>query len=353
MLPMPPALPCAPADTPPQGAGVARGTPMAFIRAIVAAYAQAGMDPADALRHAGIAPTALQHLHGRVPAQQMEALSAAAMRELDDEALGWFSRPLRWGSIGMLCRASLPSPDLHIALTRWCRHHALLVDDIRIALSVDGGVACIRVTEQAQRPTMRELCLVSTLRNLHGFACWLVSTRIPLLGTTFPYPAPGHADAYPTMFGQPVQFDAPCASIRFDAAHLALSVRRSDADLCQMLLRPLPLVVWPYRPEPQMARRVRDLLRTHGPAALTAQALADDLGISVRSLHRHLADEGAPLQHLKDALRRDIAIDRLTRTSKPLKQVAAAAGYRSKASFNRAFRGWTGRSPAEYRPDSR
>jgi hypothetical protein len=52
------------------------------------------------------------------------------MQELDDEALGWFSRRLPWGSYGMLCRASLTSPDLGVAIKRWCRHHRLLTEDI-------------------------------------------------------------------------------------------------------------------------------------------------------------------------------------------------------------------------------
>lgn len=54
----------------------------------------------------------------------MEVLSATAMQELDDESLGAFRRKLPWGSYGMLARASLTSPDLAVALKRWCRHHA-------------------------------------------------------------------------------------------------------------------------------------------------------------------------------------------------------------------------------------
>jgi hypothetical protein len=56
----------------------------------------------------------------------METFSGLAMRALDDEALGWFSRRLPWGSYGLLCHASLCAPSLGVALARWCRHHALL-----------------------------------------------------------------------------------------------------------------------------------------------------------------------------------------------------------------------------------
>jgi hypothetical protein len=68
-------------------------TPTAFVRAIAHAYALRGLDPAQALAQAQIAPALLARPDGRITALQMERLRAA-MRELDDEALGWFSRPL-------------------------------------------------------------------------------------------------------------------------------------------------------------------------------------------------------------------------------------------------------------------
>jgi transcriptional regulator GlxA family with amidase domain len=39
----------------------------------------------------------------------------------------------------------------------------------------------------------------------------------------------------------------------------------------------------------------------------------------------------------------------LRRTGKPIKQVALAVGFLNEKSFARAFRQWTGDSPAEYR----
>ena len=108
---------------------------MAFAQAIVQAYQARAMDPARALEQAQITPTQLRDSDARISSGQLEALSAAAMRELDDEALGWFSRRLPWGSYGMLARASLSAPTLGLALARWCRHHALLTDDILLPMA--------------------------------------------------------------------------------------------------------------------------------------------------------------------------------------------------------------------------
>src|SRR5205085_5471957 len=133
-------------------------TPMAFARAIVAAYRRHGRSPDGALRLAQITPAALKKADGRMTARQMEALSATAMQELDDEGLGAFGRRLPWGSYGMLARASLTAPELGIALKRWCRHHGLLTDDVRLELSVQGRVAAITLHEATSLPAdVREL----------------------------------------------------------------------------------------------------------------------------------------------------------------------------------------------------
>jgi AraC-like DNA-binding protein len=328
-------------------------TPMAFARAIVAAYRRYGRDPAGVLQQAQITPAKLQQPDGRITARQMEVLSGAAMQELDDEGLGAFSRKLPWGSYGMLARASLPSPDLGVALKRWCRHHALLTGDIRLSLVESGNGAAIVVDEHADLGAAREFMLVYVLRNIHGLACWYIDSRIALQGARFPYPAPAHADAYPFMFPAPLAFDAPRAEIRFDARYLALPLRRDEKALRQMLQRALPLTVLQYRRDRLLVQQVRQALAASPEQAHSAEGLAGLLHMSSRTLHRQLKEEGASLQQLKDEVRCERAKDLLYRTGKPLKQVAAACGFRNEKSFLRAFRQWTGTSPAEFREASR
>jgi len=141
-------------------------TPVAFVRAMVLAYEKYGKDPDAALRQAQITPELLCLPNGRITASQMETISGLAMQELDDEALGWFSRRLPWGSYGMLCRASLTSPTLGVALKRWCRHHRLLTDDLVHRLTVTDGVAELVVEEKRDLGPMREFCLITACGSL-------------------------------------------------------------------------------------------------------------------------------------------------------------------------------------------
>ena len=146
-------------------------TPIAFIRAIVLGYLRYGANPASALARAGIDPGLLEQPEARITAAQMEIISGHAMQELDDEALGWFSRRLPWGSYGMLCRASLGAPNLGVALKRWCRHHRLLTDDITLSLDVTKTAATLTLTPHRPLGEMREFCLVTLLRYVLGYAC--------------------------------------------------------------------------------------------------------------------------------------------------------------------------------------
>ena len=311
------------------------------------------MSPERALAQAQIAPQLLQDDSARITAWQMEQISDAAMQELDDEALGWFSRRLPWGSYGMLARASISSPSLGVALQRWCRHHGLLQDDVSLHLACEGGTATLSLTAHRDLGVFNEFCPVSVLRNAHGLACWFIDSRIPLQGAQFPFSRPSHHDAYAVLFPGPTRFGTGPACLRFDARYLDLPLQRDEAALRQMLQRALPLTVLQYRRDRLLVQRVRQALAADLAAAHSAEALALRLHLSPRTLHRQLKEEGASLQGLKDEVRRERAKALLCRTDRPIKQVAHEAGFTNDKSFIRAFRSWTGQSPAEFRRRAR
>ncbi len=319
---------------------------MAFVQAVLQGYQRHGADPSEALKWAQIAPSLLNRPEARITAAQFEALCSTALQQLDDEALGWFSRRLSWGSYGLLCRASLGAPNLGVAIKRWCRHHRLLTEDIVLSLADDGTRATLSIAEHRELGPLREFCLLTRLRYLHGYACWAVDSRIALREVCFPFAAPPHAAVYPLLFPGTPHFGAPEAGFSVDAHYLALPLRRDERALHSMLQHALPLTVLQYRRDRLLVQRVRTLLQQPSGAALTAAALARASNTSLRSLHRHLHQEGASVQALKDEARCRRAQDLLRRTRLPVKQIAHQLGFRTEKSFARAFRLWAGSTPA-------
>lgn len=324
-------------------------TPIAFVSAIMEGYNRRGQDPAAALAVAKISPRQILQPDSRITAAQLEMLSDHAMRELDDEALGWFGRRLPWGSYGMLARASLSAPTLGVAMKRWCRHHGLLTDDVTLRLQTTDDVAELTLEERRDFGILREFCQVSLMRNFIGVASWLIDSRIPLQAAAFTWASPAHADVYGTLFPAPASFGAPVTRLKLDGRYFGLPLRRDDKALSQMLHRPLPLMVQHYRRDRLLVDRARRLLITPENLACNAEALADKLHVSVRTLHRQLQEQGNSLQNLKNEARREHATELLMRTRQPIKQVALAAGFSNEKSFIRAFKDWTGLTPAAYR----
>jgi AraC-like DNA-binding protein len=324
---------------------------MAFVQAILRAYAARKMSPAKALEFAQITPSQAKKASAHITALQMERISSFAMHELNDEVLGCLSRKLPWGTYGMLVRASLTSPTLGVALKRWCRHHGLVADDIELSVEERDGKAHIRLLELKDLGEQREFGVLSVLRNLYGVACWLIDSRITLEQVHFAFDAPAHQAVYPLMFQGPVQFGHanPVSELVMNASYLALPLRRDEAALQRMLETALTLTVLQYRKDRLLLTQVKQALAMHPQDTHSADDLAPMLNLSPRSLHRQLKEEGTSLQVLKDEVRRERAIELLQRTRKPVKQVAESAGFQNEKSFIRAFKQWTGQTPAAFR----
>ena len=67
---------------------------------------------------------------------------------------------------------------------------------------------------------------------------------------------------------------------------------------------------------------------------------------------RRLEAEGTTFQTIKDELRRDTAIHRLSHGSSSVTAIAAELGFQEPSAFRRAFKKWTGKTPGDYRRDS-
>jgi AraC-like DNA-binding protein len=324
---------------------------MAFVLAILRAYAAQNKSPAKALEFAQITPSQAKKASAHITALQMERISSFAMHELNDEVLGCLSRKLPWGTYGMLVRASLTSPTLGVALKRWCRHHGLVADDIELSVEERDGKAHIRLRELKDLGEQREFGVLSVLRNLYGVACWLVDSRITLEQVHFAFEAPAHQAVYPLMFQGPVLFGSatPISELVMNASYLALPLRRDEAALQRMLETALTLTVLQYRKDRLLLTQVKQALAMYPQDTHSAEDLAPLLNLSPRSLHRQLKEEGTSLQVLKDEVRHERAIELLQRTRKPIKQVAESAGFQNEKSFIRAFKQWTGQTPAAFR----
>ncbi len=333
-------------------AGSTSTVAIGFVNGILSGVARAGLAPDALLEAAEIATNLLHDRNARIPVARYAALYRLINESLDDEGFALFSRPLRRGSFEFLCRAALSAATLEQALERIARFLHVVLDDLDVEVQRSGRAAVIVIGEEQALPVGaagRVFAYEWLLRMIHGLAAWLVADPLPLDEVSFPYPPPLHAADYELVFAPRYTFDAPRLEARFPAEWLALPVRRDEAALRQFLVGAPASITTLYRRDRALSLRVREHLRAALPEHLALPALARRLFLSPRTLHRRLEEEGTSFRAIKDGLRRDLAIDWLSKTTRPLGRIGADLGFADAAAFYRAFAAWTGSGPRDYR----
>jgi len=104
------------------------------------------------------------------------------------------------------------------------------------------------------------------------------------------------------------------------------------------------------RGQSKLQRTVRSLCMTKTSGAVaTAESVASAIGMSVRTFHRRLADEGISFKALLDETRFSIASEYLHNTQLGIEEIAGRCGYGDVSNFRKAFKRWSGTSPSTYR----
>lgn len=301
------------------------------------------------IRNAGIAPDLLRLRATRVTRGQFARLYAAIAIHTGDEMLGLWSRPIRAGALKYLGMSLLDAPSVLVALYRFTRFWNLLLDDYRLELERTNGRAVIRLV--ARSPDVRPNVFGHELmvKLIHGIASWLVRSLLPIEEVGFAFRKPDAFSGYSQLFPADVRFDRPHTAIGFPEAALLARYQRTKDDLIRFVRRAPDDWLFHTLDSTSLSARVRAQVLATLAARSTIASAARALRTSGRSLARHLAAEGTSYRGIRDSVRRDIAIDRLVRTTQPIARIAADIGFVDVPAFHRAFRQWTGSTPTAYR----
>lgn len=297
----------------------------------------------------GIAPILLEEGSARVTAEQFSTLYRLVARELDDELPGMFSRPARGGALKLLCLSMLESPDLRIALYRLSRFMRLICDDFCIELVQQGDLVRVALVPGEGGPAIKVFAQEVMLKLIHGVASWLAGKKMPVARVDLSYSRPEHASVYVFLYPGPASFDQPQTALYFEGTDLDGPVRQSKRTLTDFLQRAPADWLFVSFSERIVSHHVREYLEKHLDRPTTIVDVAKALHFSVRTLSRRLDAEGATFQAIKDELRRDVAIQRLTKTGAPIAVIGAEIGFDDPTTFHRAFKKWTGSTPGAYR----
>lgn len=103
----------------------------------------------------------------------------------------------------------------------------------------------------------------------------------------------------------------------------------------------------------EVVMQVRQQIMNHPGRESALERVAERIGMSPRSLRRQLALAGFSFHDIRNEIRETFATRYLVDTRVPLDRIAERLGYSDQASFTKAYRSWTGRTPGSVRRNSR
>lgn len=315
-----------------------------FVEEALGSARRRGLETAPLLAAAGLAGWVGES----VSAERYGALWLAIAAAIDDEYFGLGSRPMPLGSFTLLCHAVLHAGTLERALGRALRFLNVVLGDPRGELVVADGLAQIVLRDSggARSPfAYRTYWII-----VHGIMCWMVGRRIALRLVDFRCAEPAQGGDYRLFFGAPVRFGQTESRLAFDAAFLSLAVDRSEKAM-KTFLRDAPAnILVRYRYDAGLAASIRARLRALPPPDWPGfETLAVQMRMPASTLRHRLQQEGQTYRDVKDDIRRGLALEWLVAERRPVGDVAADLGFAEPSAFHRAFRKWTGKSPAAYR----
>ena len=308
-----------------------------------------GFDLKTVLDRVGIPESALEDAKTRLPQRRFQALWQVASEATGDPAIALrvsiMVKANTLGIIGYLASASESGRnafELVKGLT------PLLWENVECDLESDGEVAFLRCNTgsnpQASRFTTEyAIGLAVTMSRVFGAA------RDDPLEARFSYSAPAYADEYERILRLPVRFDAGEDGVLLPISMMDSLNPSADAALRLLLERYAADQLARIPTSARFSQRVRARILSMLPlGGLTSDTVAAQFSISNRTLRRRLQKEATSYQEILDDVRAELARHYLTKEKREIDEVAFLLGFSDPSAFTKAFRRWTGQTPADF-----
>lgn len=268
-----------------------------------------------------------------------------------DDVLGLhMAEAIPAGALDLLEYAFRASPTLQSGLEQLARYGRVVSDRAAARLRIDGDVFEITFGggTQPQRVEFAIAFLIRIAREAAGVSFVPLEVR-------FEHSRPESLLEHRAFYRAPVRFDQPLNQLLLARSDVARPLRSADAALSGVVNRRLEkmLAQIPASTDPMASRAGRTLLDAMTRGEPTAAAVAREIGVSERTLHRRLRHEGTSFRKILDTVRADVAASLLQEPSIGTAEIAYLLGYSDPAAFHRAFRRWTGQTPLTFRQSQR
>jgi AraC-like DNA-binding protein len=323
--------------------------------ALAAELAAEGVSVRDLFARTGIDAAQLEDARARISHRQRLAIyrNAKRLAKRSDIALLAGARQ-RISDYGIYGYAMVSSRTFGDSLLFSLDHVTMAGPAVRqISFRIEGKTAILRSHGLDALGDLLPFAAEFWRSSMTALFSRVLESPFPSKRMVFPFPAPVHWRNYERMFNCPIDFDADRMEWHFDAKVLDMPCPNANpitAEICQQVC---DVVLTESPGDSELVRKIRAACLNSPNRFPAAVRIASELGLSLRTFHRRLAQEGLSYQSIVDGMRRSLATELLENTHMGIDMIAERIGFADATSFRKAFKKWTNRSPSDFRHPER
>ncbi len=318
-------------------------------QAIPAVLRSLGFDPAEVLSEVGVDLKVFDDADNRISFATRGRLVAHCVAVTGCKHFGFLvGQRAGLNSLGLVGLLVRSSPNVETALQSLVRYFYLHLQGAVLALTVDANKATLRFDIYQARAEANDqvgagalAVIFNILRDLCGLA-WKPEE------ICFAQRRPEDVEPFRQFFRAPLRFDAEHHAVVFPAYWLQNKLPDTSPELRRLLQTQIDALT--VRHGDNFPEQVRSVLRG---ALLTGHASADQVAalfsMNRRTLTRRLSAFDTGFQELVDEIRFEVARQMLEDSRMEILEISALLDYAGPNAFTRAFRRWSGTTPAKWR----
>ena len=308
------------------------------------------VDAASLFKRFGLDPSLIHEPRTRYPYKSVCQAWIEAGVVTDNENVGFESAkyysPLDLNALGV---AFLSSSTLIEAFQRLLRYESVVnsnlvfsitesndrIDLINAVPDVIGEA--VRITEDSRTAVLVDLCRLGLDKSLDP------------VEVDFTYPEPKSTGDHFGLFRCPVKFSQPVSRISFAIADAKRPFTAANRELAVSGDNILEGMMNELKSSGIISKVKRAIIENLPSGTPSEEEIARQVFVSSRTLQRKLADENTSFRTLLLEVRRKLAERYIADKTMPLVEISYMLGFSETSSFSRAFKQWTGATPATFR----
>ncbi len=172
---------------------------------------------------------------------------------------------------------------------------------------------------------------------------------ITIAKAQFTYAQPQDLTVLKQCFGENLEFDQPFSALYFEMESLDFKLIQPVNEHSDTAPNPWQEYIASTSGDSFLRALRQSIVCVLPTGEMTIDTVADDLGVSRRTLQRRLSDRDTNFQHIVQDLRYQMALRFLSDNRLGVTTIAFLLGYADSSSFSTAFKSWHGCPPSEFR----